>query len=66
MYVGQACEQFWEDGLQSWQRESTFGPNIQEHLGFLQPTIFVEDDNFGMKLGIFFGLMLGKSQSVQK
>jgi hypothetical protein len=47
MYGGQAYEQFWEDWLQSLQRESTFGGT------FLQPRIFEEDDSFGMKVGIF-------------
>jgi hypothetical protein len=66
MYGGQACEQFWEDRLQFLQRESTFGPKIQAHLGFLQPRIFEEDDSFGMKVGIFSGSMLGKAQSAQR
>ena len=50
--------------VQSWQRDITFGPKIQAHLGFLQPMILEEDDSFGMKDVIFDGSMLGKLQSV--
>lgn len=42
------------------------GPKTHLHFGFLQPMSLVEEESFGINLGIFDGSMLGKEHLEQR
>lgn len=54
IYGGQICVQFFKSGVQSEHLEFGFGLLwIRPHFGFKQPNILAEDEDFGIKDGIF-------------